>query len=53
MNQVKNLRAEMNQNLGELEEFFSKKYEYIFRIVNSSNPVNYSIASPKATSSLK
>jgi hypothetical protein len=43
----------MNQNLGELEEFFSKKYEYIFRIVNSSNPVNYNVTSPKASSTLK
>lgn len=31
-----------------MEEFFTKKYEYLFRIVNSSNPINYSIASPRS-----
>ena len=31
---LKNVKNEIKYNISELEEFFSKKYEYLFRIVN-------------------
>lgn len=39
---AKSIRNEFFSNLSEVEEFFTKKYEYIFRTINSnSNSGNY------------
>lgn len=38
---IKTLRNEVFNNLNEIDEFFSKKYEYIFKIVNTTNTKNY------------
>ena len=46
-------------NISEMEEFFTKKYEYIFRLTQNSNinnnQINYSMnsISPRSTSLFK